>query len=69
LNLIHYKEASLIGAYGNTAVQNAEAIRLISNRKIDVKWLITKRISLADIGEGIDYIAGMKGMKAVVTKF
>ncbi|MDY6863860.1 MAG: alcohol dehydrogenase catalytic domain-containing protein, partial [Thermodesulfobacteriota bacterium] len=47
LNLIHYTEASLIGAYGNTAVQNAEAIRLISNRKIDVKWLITKRISLA----------------------
>ncbi len=69
LNLIHYKEACLVGAYGNTAVQNAEAIRLISSREIDVKWLITKRIPLVDIAEGIDHADERKGMKAVVTKF
>jgi len=69
LNLIHYKEACLLGAYGCTADQNTKACELISSKKIKVKELINKTISLTGIQEGIDYVAERKGMKAVVTEF
>ncbi len=69
LNLIHYKEICLLGAYGCTKLQNKEALSLISSGKIDLNWLITERIPLKRIKEGIDYVAERRGMKAVITSF
>jgi L-iditol 2-dehydrogenase len=68
-NLIHYKELTITGAYGSTAAQNSAALKLITSGKVAVAWLITKRLPLGKIQEGMDYVAKRKGLKAVITFF
>jgi len=68
-NLIHYKELTITGAYGSTAAQNSAALRLIASGKVPVAWLITKRLPLGEIEEGMEYVADRKGLKAVITFF
>ncbi|MCP8311766.1 MAG: alcohol dehydrogenase catalytic domain-containing protein [Candidatus Methylarchaceae archaeon HK02M1] len=68
-NLIHYRDIALVGAYGCTTAQNAAALKLIASDKVKVDWLITKRISLDQIHEGIEHAAQRKGLKAIVTEF
>jgi len=68
-NLIHYKELTITGAYGSTAAQNSTALRLITSGKVPVSWLITKRLPLGEIEEGMEYVANRKGLKAVITFF
>jgi L-iditol 2-dehydrogenase len=65
-NLIHYRELAIMGAYGSTVVQNTAALRLIDTGKISVGWLITKRLSLDELPQGLDYVAQRAGLKAVV---
>ena len=65
-NLIHYRELAVIGAYGSTAAQNTAALRLIATGKIPVDWLITKRLSLDELPQGLEYVAKRAGLKAVV---
>ena len=68
-NLIHYRELTIIGAYGSTAAQNSAALRLIASGKVPVAWLITKRLPLGEIQEGMEYVANQEGLKAVITFF
>jgi len=68
-NLIHYRELTITGAYGSTAAQNSAALRLITSGKVPVAWLITKRLPLGEIEEGMEYVANRKGLKAVITFF
>ena len=68
-NFIHYHEITLVGAYGCTADQNREALELMASGQINVNWLVTKRISLETLHEGIDCLMGHSGMKVVVTEF
>jgi len=69
LNQVHYLERSLFGAYGCTSSSNREALHLMGAGELDLNWLITKRVSLEDIQEGIDHAANRMGMKATVTDF
>ncbi|MCL0076297.1 hypothetical protein M1O17_05520 [Dehalococcoidia bacterium] len=66
-NLTHYKELTIVGAYGSTAAQNSAALRLIASGKVPVARLTTKRLSLDEIQEGIAYVANREGLKAIVT--
>lgn len=66
LNFIHYQEIRIVGSYGSTAAQNAEAIRMISSEELSVEGLVTKRVTLDQIWEGLEYTASRKGMKTVV---
>ncbi|MCL0093491.1 alcohol dehydrogenase catalytic domain-containing protein [Dehalococcoidia bacterium] len=66
-NLIHYKELTIVGAYGSTAAQNSAALRLIASGKVPVARLTTKRLSLDEIQEGIAYVANREGLKSIVT--
>lgn len=68
-NRIHYRELTVAGAYGCTSSDNSNALKLIASGEIDVSWLITHRISLDDIWEGIEYSEKRKGLKTTVTKF
>lgn len=68
-NLIHYRELTIVGAYGSTAAQNSAALRLIASGKVPVAWLITKRLSLGEIQEGLEYVANREGLKAIITFF
>ena len=66
-NLIHYKELTIVGAYGSTAAHNSAALKLIASGKVPVTWLITKRLPLGKIHEGMEYVANREGLKAVIT--
>ncbi|MCP8305525.1 MAG: alcohol dehydrogenase catalytic domain-containing protein [archaeon] len=68
-NLIHYRDISIVGAYGCTTAQNSAALKLIASDKVEVDWLITKRVSLDQIHEGMEHAAQREGLKAVVTEF
>jgi len=68
-NSIHYRDISIVGSYGCTAAQNSVALKLIASGEVKVDWLITKRISLDQIHEGIKYAAQREGLKAIVTEF
>ena len=65
-NLIHYREISITGAYGCTAAQNRAALELIASGQIDVSRLITRRLSLDEIGEGLEYTGRREGLKATI---
>lgn len=65
-NLVHYQEITIVGAYGSTAAQNSAALRLIASGEVPVAWLITKRLSLGEIHEGMDYVARREGLKAII---
>ena len=66
LNFIHYQEIRIVGSYGSTAAQNAEAIRMISSGELSVEGLVTNIVDLDRIWEGLEYTASRKGMKTVV---
>ena len=65
-NELHYTQKQLIGAYGCTSVQNQRAVELMASGKVDVGWLITHRISLDDVEEGIMLAENRESMKVVV---
>jgi L-iditol 2-dehydrogenase len=66
LNQLHYKEAVLAGAYGNTSKQNSLAVNLIVSGRIKVNWLITKQISLEEILIGIEMAKNKRGLKTII---
>jgi len=65
-NLVHYRELAIVGAYGSTIRQNAEALRLIASHAVTVKDLITTRLRLEKINEGLEYVRECSGLKTVI---
>jgi L-iditol 2-dehydrogenase len=66
LNLIHYKELIVYGAYGCSSQHNQTALNLISLGKIQVQDLISNIISLDEVEAGIKMVAGMEGIKTII---
>ena len=65
-NQIHYKEIQIFGAYGCTSKQNREAVRMLSAGRINVKYLITHRISLDELITGFEMVDMHNAMEVVV---
>ena len=65
-NQIHYNELFISGAYGCTADQNRNAMDLISSEHGPVQELITHRVNLDTIHQGIEHTALQKGLKTIV---
>ena len=65
-NLIHYKEIQIFGAYGCTSEQNRGAVRMLSAGRINVKYLITHRISLDELIKGFEMVDMHNAMEVVV---
>jgi len=65
LNAVHYRELSLIGAYGCTSVQCQRALVLMGDG-VDVSWLISKRVNLHGLEEAFSNLAAQKLMKVCV---
>jgi len=65
-NQIHYNEFFISGAYGCTADQNRKAMDLISSEPRLAQELITHRVNLDSIHQGIEYTASQKGLKTIV---
>lgn len=65
-NQIHYKEIQIFGAYGCTSKQNREAVRMLSAGRLNVKYLITHRISLDELITGFEMVDMHDAMEVVV---
>jgi L-iditol 2-dehydrogenase len=67
-NQIHYKEIQIFGAYGCTSEQNRKALGMLSVGRINVKYLITHRISLDELIKGFEMVDTHNAMEVVVKK-
>jgi L-iditol 2-dehydrogenase len=67
LNMIHYKELSVYGAYGCSAQHNRTALALLASGAIKVKDMITRTIELDELLYGLEMVAAMKELKIVMT--
>ena len=63
---MHYRELTLVGAYGCSSRQNKQAVQLLASGALDVNWIITKRTTLENIGEALDHSSERRGLKAVI---
>ncbi len=66
LNLIHYEEKMVVGAYGCTSAQNRSAINLLA-KDLRLDWLTVRTVRLEDIEEGLRSVEEKKQLRAVVT--
>jgi len=58
-NFIHYNEINITGSHGSTHLQHKKALKMIENRKINLKPLITHKYNLKDITKA--YTVSLKG--------
>jgi L-iditol 2-dehydrogenase len=65
-NLIHYRELSVVGAYGSAPRHNREALELIATGRVPVGDLITHRLPLDRVLDAIDVVARGEGIKVVI---
>lgn len=65
-NLIHYRELSVVGAYGSAPRHNREALGLIASGRVPVADLITHRLPLDRVLDAIDVVARGEGIKVVI---
>ncbi len=66
---LHYRELTLVGAYGCTSRSNQQALEIISSEKVDAARLITMETSLEHLEDGFRHIEGREGLKCVITRF
>ena len=65
LNVIHYRELALIGAYGCTAAQCQRALDLFAEG-LKVDWLISQRVGLNGLEKSFSALASKEAMKICV---
>ena len=69
LNLIHYKELTVKGAYGCSLRHNRAALALLGAGAIDAGKLITREISINELREGLLMVKNQAELSVVVTQF
>jgi len=65
-NLIHYGEFYVVGTHGSAPYHNELALSLISQEKVRIKELVTHRLPLERLEEGLALAESKKGMKIVI---
>lgn len=65
-NLVHYREFSVLGAYGSTPRHNEMALQMIAAGRIDLKGIITHRVKLEEIERGMNLIETGEALKVCV---
>ena len=63
LSAVHYHEHTFVGAYGCSLRHGVEALDLLASRRLRVDDLVSHRLPLADLDEGLDVVAHRAGMK------
>jgi len=66
INLIHYKEISVVGTYGCSAKHSRRAKTLLESKKVNVRPLISHRVKLEELARGMDYIKNGDGYSTIV---
>ncbi|GIH70719.1 zinc-dependent dehydrogenase [Sphaerimonospora thailandensis] len=65
-NLVHYRELTIVGANGSSPAHNARALELIADGSVPVADLITHRLPLAEVLDGIDIVSRGAAIKVTV---
>lgn len=65
-NLVHYKELTIVGANGSSPEHNRKALAMIADGSVPVADLITHRLPLEDVVEGIDVVRSGAGIKVTI---
>lgn len=68
-NWLHYNQISITGSFSSTPSSFQEAVRIASNREIDLSKLISRSYSLTDIKEAILATEKCLELRAVINKF
>ncbi len=63
---MHYKELTMVGAYGCSSSQDREAVELIRSGRVDLSWIVTHRCDLKEAHSAIEHTARRVGMKSVI---
>ena len=64
--LIHYNELRVVGASDSRPVHVEKAIALMAEGKINLKEIVTHRLTLDNIQEGLDLMREKKSLKVMV---
>ena len=65
-NLIHYGEFYVVGTHGSAPYHNELALSLISQEKVRMKELVSHRLPLERLEEGLALAESKKGMKILI---
>ncbi len=63
---IHYGELRVVGASDSRPEQMAKVVRLMAGRKLDTESIVTHRVSLANIHDGLDLMKNKQSLKVLV---
>ena len=65
-NLVHYRELTIVGVNGSTPAHNKQALNLIATGAVPVADLITHRLPLDQVLEGIEIVARGEAIKVTI---
>ena len=65
-NLVHYRELTIVGVNGSTPAQNKQALDLIASGAVPVADLITHRLPLDQVLDGIEIVARGEAIKVTI---
>ncbi len=66
LRSIHYRELTVVGAYGCSSRQNRAAAELLASGAVNADWIITKRTALEKIQDAFSHSSKRTGQKSIV---
>jgi L-iditol 2-dehydrogenase len=66
LNLVHYRELSLVGAYGCTSASDTAALEILASGEVDLGPLISARLPLGRIEDAFRSIEERSALKCVI---
>ena len=65
-NNIHYKELKIVGSHGSKKRHVVQAAKLIINKKINLKNMITHTFNLKNVNKAFDVMKSGKGLKIII---
>ncbi|HLS40580.1 MAG TPA: zinc-dependent dehydrogenase [Ornithinicoccus sp.] len=65
-NLVHYRELVIVGANGSSPAHNKQALAMIADGSVPVGDLITHRLGLDQVLEGIEIVARGEAIKVTI---
>ena len=65
-NLVHYRELTVVGANGSSPAHNQRALELIASGAVPVADLITHRLPLERVLEGLEIVARGDAIKVTI---
>ncbi len=68
INLLHYRELTMVGAYGCTSASNTKALHMLAGGEVDLMPLLTERLPLGSLEKAFGLIERRKAYKIVITE-